>query len=224
MKLPLIVYFAVASYLFPAIAGIVRYKRLNSAMKVFSIFCVFTFLMEIFELILNRKHVNNTSISNYYVPVELIFISIVYLLSIGSKRTQRAIWALTLLFLCIWILDKIYFDVQGQTNIEMAVTSRIFIILISVSTIYAIVNQLNRPVTHEPIFWVSSGTLIYSTGVTIILVLMNELLKMGIAYYQSAWYINWSLEILCNSIFVAGFFCTPAYQTTNVFTQRAVVR
>ena len=212
MKLPVIVYFVNASYLFTAIAGIVRYKRLNNAMKVFSIFCGLTCLMEIFELILSRKHINNTFISNYYVPVELIFICTVYLLSIGNKKMQRTISALTLLFLCAWMLDKIYFDVSGQANVEMAVASRIVIILISVLTVHAIVKKMNDPFINEPIFWVSSGTLIYSTGVALILGFMNELIKMGISYYLSAWYINWSLEILCNVMFTKGFFCTAKYQ------------
>jgi hypothetical protein len=212
MKLPVIVYFVNASSLFAAIAGIIRFRRLNNAMKVFSILCGLTSLMEIFELILNRKHINNTFISNYYVLVEVIFVSIVYLLSLGNKRMQRIISALTLLFLCIWVLDKIYFDVSGQVNIEMAVTSRIFIILISVLTIHTIVRQMNHPFINEPIFWVSSGTLIYSTGVALILGLMNELIRMGISYYLAAWYINWSLEILCNVMFTKGFFCTAKYQ------------
>jgi len=212
MKLPVIVYFVNASSLFAAIAGIVRYKRLNNAMKVFSVFCVLTCLMEIFELILNRKHINNTFISNYYVPAEMIFISFVYLLSLANKRMQRIISALALLFLCIWVLDKIYFDVSGQVNIEMAVTSRIFIILISVLTIHTIVRQMNHPFINTPMFWVSSGVLLYSTGVALILASMNELIKMGISYYQAAWYINWSLEILCNLMYTKGFFCTAKYQ------------
>jgi hypothetical protein len=212
MKLPVIVYFVNASSLFAAIAGIVRYKRLNNAMKVFSVFCVLTCLMEIFELILNRKHINNTFISNYYVPAEMIFISFVYLLSLANKRMQRIISALALLFMCIWVLDKIYFDVSGQVNIEMAVTSRIFIILISVLTIHTIVRQMNHPFINTPMFWVSSGVLLYSTGVALILASMNELIKMGISYYQAAWYINWSLEILCNLMYTKGFFCTVKYQ------------
>ena len=212
MKLPVIVYFVNASSLFAAIAGIVRFRRLNNAMKVFSIFCGLTCLMEIFELILNRKHINNTFISNYYVLVEVIFVSVVYLLSLGNKRMQRIISALALLFLCIWVLDKIYFDVSGQVNIEMAVTSRIFIILISVLTIHTIVRQMNHPFINTPIFWVSSGVLLYSTGVALILGSMNELIKMGISYYQAAWYINWSLEILCNLMYTKGFFCTAKFQ------------
>ena len=212
MKLPVIVYFVNASSLFAAIAGIARFRRLNNAMKVFSIICGLTCLMEIFELILNRKHINNTFISNYYVLVEVIFVSVVYLLSLGNKRMQRIISALALLFLCIWVLDKIYFDVSCQVNIEMAVTSRIFIILISVLTIHTIVRQTNHPFINTPIFWVSSGILLYSTGVALILASMNELIKMGISYYQAAWYINWSLEILCNLMYTKGFFCTVKYQ------------
>lgn len=212
MNLPVIAFVAVASYSVPSIAGIIRFKRLNTAMKVCSVFCGITFLMEIVELIFNRKGINNTFISNYYVPAEIIFICIIYFLSTGNQRIRQIISAATVLFLCIWTVDKIYYEAPGVINIEMAVTSRIFIIFISVLTIHTIVRQMNHPFIGEAIFWVSSGTLIYSTGVVLILGLMNELIRMGISYYLAAWYINWSLEILSNIMFTKGFFCTAKYQ------------
>jgi hypothetical protein len=90
----------------------------------------------------------------------------------------------------------------------MAVASRIFIIVISVFMIHTIVKRIDLPLTDEPMFWVSSGTLIYSTGVFLIIGLANELLKMGASYFRAAWYINWSLIIIVNVMYAKGFFCT----------------
>ncbi|GEM_PF-1180022 len=215
MKLPAMAIVTVLSSFIPAIAGIARFKHLNRAMKVFLAFCIYCCCLEILEEILRRNAVNNTSLSNYYVPVESIFICVVYTLSVASKRIKRIISGLTLLFLCIWVADKVYLDIPGQMNSEMAVTSRVLIILISVMTIHAIVKQMNHPFIDEPIFWVSSGTLLYSTGVAPILGLVHELLKMGVSYYAAAWYINWSLEIISNLMYTKGFFCTAKSQISS---------
>ena len=95
----------------------------------------------------------------------------------------------------------------------MAVASRVFIIVISVLTIYTIVKKINHPLINDPIFWVSSGTLIYSTGAIFIIGLSNELLKMGsIVFYQLHGTSIGSLAMISNLMYTKGFFCTAKYQ------------
>ena len=212
MKVPLIYYVANSSYAIPALAGIVRYKRLSTAMRVFLLFCFLGCLDLSAEIMLGRKNVNNAFLSNYFVLAESAFIFTVYFLSIQSKKARQVISALSFLFLSIWIVDKIFLEVPNQINAEMAIASRIFIIVISVFMIHAVVRRIDSPLTDEPMFWVSSGTLIYSTGVFLIIGLSNEILKMGASYFLAAWSINWSLIIISNIMYTKGFFCTAKYQ------------
>ena len=215
MAFPFIAYISSSSYVIPVIAGITRFKRLNNAMKVFLLFCVSTCAEIGGEYVLSRNHTNNAFLSNYFVLLESAFIFTVYFLSVRSKRTKQVISILAVFFLALWLIDKIYFEVPNQLNAEMAVASRIFIILISVVAIQAIAKPMTHPLIDEPIFWVSSGTVIYSTGVLLIVGLSNELLKMGRPYFNAAWYINWALAMISNGIFTKGFFCTPKYQISS---------
>ena len=212
MELPLIGYIANASYLIAAIAGIIRFKHLSDAMKVLFLFCFFGCVDIIIEILLARKRTNNSFLANYFVLGECAFIFTVYFFSIGSKKTRQIISILAFLFLCIWTVDKISFEIPNQINVEMALASRIFIIVISVFMIQTIVKRIDHPLANEPMFWVSSGTLIYSAGVFVIIGLANELLKMGASYFEAAWYINWSLIIISNVMYTKGFFCTAKYQ------------
>jgi len=212
MKFPVIGYVASSSYLIPAIAGMVRFNRLNNAMKVFLLFCCFGCIDIGEEIVLSHKHMNSAFLANYFILGESAFIFTVYFFSIGSKRIKQMISTLAVLFLCIWIADKIYFEVPDQINNEMAIASRIFIIVISVFMIHTMVKRVDHPLTDEPIFWVSTSTLIYSTGVFLIIGLGNELLKIGLSYFIAAWYINWSLIIVSNIMYTKGFFCTAKYQ------------
>ena len=91
-------FIAFSSYPIPAIAGIVRFKRLTDAMKVFFLFCLFTCVEIGGEYVLSRNHMNNTFFSNYFFLIESAFIFIVYFFSIESKRIKQIISMLALLF------------------------------------------------------------------------------------------------------------------------------
>jgi hypothetical protein len=212
MEIPWMAHVTSSSFLLPVIAGIARFKRLSIAMKIFLLFCFSTCTEIAGEYVLSWKHINNSFLSNYDSLLESAFIFTVYFLSIKNIRTKQIISALAVFFLFVWIIDKMYFEIPDQLNDKMAIASRIFIILVSVMTIHAIVQQTNHPLTDEPVFWASGGAVIYSTGVLFIVGLSNELLKMGISYFTAAWYFNWTLAIISNVIFTKGFFTTAKHQ------------
>ncbi|MGA9407839.1 MAG: hypothetical protein WBW71_11975 [Bacteroidota bacterium] len=205
-------FIAFFSYPIPVVAGIARFKRLTDAMKVLFLFCLFSCLVAGAECVLSLNHMNNTFLSNYSFLIESAFIFVIYFFSIDSKRIKQINSVLAALFFCIWIIDKIWFAVPNQLNSEMAVASRVFIIVISILTIYTIVKKIDHQLINDPIFWVSSSTLIYSTGAIFIFGLSNELLKMGASYFITAWYINWMLAVVSNLMYTKGFFCTAKYQ------------
>jgi hypothetical protein len=215
MKLPVLAVVAAFSFPIPVIAGIVRFKRLSTAMRVFLLFCIFALAEIVGEYVLGRKNINNTFLSNYSFLIETAFIVTVYLLSVESKKVKQIIVVSALLFLCIWIIDKIYFEIANRLNDEMAIASRVCIILITVVTIHSIAKQMNHPFTGEPIFWASSGIVIYSSGVILVVGLSNELLKMGTSYFLAAWHINWAMAIISNLMYTKGFFCTSKYQISS---------
>ncbi len=215
MKIPAIAYVSAALYTIPAIAGILRFRRLNNAMKVFLLLSLFSCVEISIEYVLGRNHINNASLSNDSYPIESAFICAVYILSAGRKTIKQIISMLALLYFAIWIVNKIYFDIPDQSNDQMAMASGIFIIIISVITIQTTVSKMNHPLIDEPIFWVSSGTLIYWTGVLFILGSSNELLKMGTSYFQKAWYVNWSLTIVANAMFTKAYLCRPKNQPSQ---------
>ncbi|MGA7161372.1 MAG: hypothetical protein WBZ48_10245 [Bacteroidota bacterium] len=206
MRIPVIAYIAAVSYSIPTIAGSFRFKHLSNAMKALLLFCFFSCVEVGVEYVLGRKHINNSFLSNYSNLIEPSLISAVYFLSVKNKMTKDVILLLAFLFLSVLVIDKIFYDVPNQLNETMSIISGIFIIIISVLTLYTIVSTMNNPLVNEPIFWVSSGTLIYSAGVLFVFSFSNELLKMGYSYFEAAWHVNWSLVIVANAMYTKGFF------------------
>jgi hypothetical protein len=213
MKIPTLAFISALTYLIPPLAGIWRFKRLDRPMKMFFLLCVWSLIDVITEYILSVKHINNYFLINYYFLLDSLFLSVVYSYSIEDKRTKRIILILAMLFIVIWVVDKLMFAVPGQMNNEMAVTSRLFIIIASILIVVAVMKKTDSLLIDRPIFWVSTGSVLYSTGVLLIFGLSNELSKMGIFYFYVAWHINWSLAIVANLMFTRGFLCRARQQT-----------
>ncbi len=181
MKIPVIAYVSASSFVLPAVAGMVRYNRLNIAMKVFLFFCLFACLELGGELVLGLKRINNTFLPNYSLLGESAFIAVFYLLSVENKKVRQSISALGMLFLFIWMIDKMYFETPNQLNDEMAIASRVFIILISVLTLHTIVKERQHPLFDDGVFWALCGALVYSAGALLIVGLSSQILKMGVS-------------------------------------------
>lgn len=207
MNIPPAAIIAASSYLIPPGAAISRFRSLDRGMKIFFAYCVFSFSEVLCEYIFASKGINNSFLSNYSIFIECGFLSLVYSMSTEERRIQQAIAVLASLFVCVWIVDKIYFEIPGRINDEMAVASRIFIVVISILIIQTLLKKTNTLITDKPIFWISAGNILYSAGVLVVLGLSNELIKGGEVYFQVAWYINWSLAIVTNLIFTKGLLC-----------------
>ncbi len=213
MKIPTLAIIALLTYLIPAIAGIWRFERLERPMKMFLLLCVWSCIEVAAEFISSMRHINNYFLINSYYLIDSLLVAIFYSYSTEEKRTKRGLLYLTLVFSCVWIVDRVFFAIPGQMNSEMAVTSSIFIIIVSILILLAVMKKTDRLLIDESIFWVSTGYILYSAGVLLIFGLSNELMKLGTFYFVVAWHINWSLAIVANLMFTRGFFCRVKQQT-----------
>lgn len=207
MKGPTLAYIATFTYLIPPMAAVSRLGSLDRAMRVFFLYSLVSFLVVLTEYILGAKGINNAFISNYSDFIECVSFSIVYSISTEERRIKVVIRVLALLFICAWVVNKMYFETPGQINGQIAVVSRTFIIVISVLIIQTLLKNTNTLITNQPMFWVSAGSILYSAGVLVIFGLSNEIIKHSMAYFQIAWHINWSLIIVTNLMFTKGFLC-----------------
>ncbi|HTR82652.1 MAG TPA: hypothetical protein VMM58_13565 [Bacteroidota bacterium] len=213
MNPPVMSLAAGSASLLPLSVGIVRYKKLSTAMKVFLLFCLLTCLEIVAEFILSYRGINNLFLGNSSFPVETAFIAAVYAFALEGKKVRGVIITLGGIFLFIWTVDKIFFDLPGSINEEMAILSRIFIIVLSVIALHTTARRTMLALTDEPLFWLTSGNLLYSAGIVLLLGLSNEIAAMGVSYFIAAWNINWSLDIIANVMFAKGFLCKVTPRT-----------
>ena len=176
-------------------------------MKVFLLFCAIIGVEVALEFALSLRNINNIFLGNSSLVIEVVFIAVVYALAINGKKVRAAIAALTVIFVCIWLPDKIFFEVPGHFNEEMAIVSRVFIIALSIIALHTVAKRTTNALTDEPLFWLASANILYAAGVIFVFGLGNHLIEMGNSYFLAAWNLNWSLDVLANIMFARGFLC-----------------
>ena len=209
---PILAYITGFTSLLPAAVGIASYNRISFALKAFAALCIVVCVELAAEFVLAFHQINNSFISNAGLGIEALFLAAVYVLALDVKTVRRVIVAFAILFVCVWVPDKIFFEDPKLINEGMCIISSIFIIAISVITLHTIARKTTNPLTDEPLFWITSANILLSTGDIFVLGMSNELLAMGVPYFTAAWDINWSLDIISYILITKAFLCTVTPQ------------
>ncbi len=207
MPTPTLGYVAAWSYVIPVAAGITRLRVLSTALKVFLILCVLSALQVGAQYVLGARGISNYFLLNYFVALEFILIILVYSLSTSSRGVRAVLSACAILFLVYWIVDLIFWNDPTRISSVAAVAANILLIVASVAILQSATRDTTTRLADRPIFWVATGVAVYAAGSLLVLGFSNELLKLGVEYFDVGWHINWSLIILSNLLFAKGLLC-----------------
>jgi len=198
--------------LLPAGVGVSRFSRMSSAMKVYALLCVLSSLEIAAEFILFFFHQSGIIVSNIALGIETVFITAVYAIALDMKIVRRVMLVLGACFVGIWVPGIIFIQSPTQFNQAMAIASRIFILVASVIALYVVAKSTAVSLTDEPLFWITSGNILYASGLIFLLAVSNDLLALSPPYFTAAWDLNWSLIIIANVLFAKGLLCKATSQ------------
>ncbi len=191
----------------PLIVGLVRYRNLDRAMKLFTVFCALGVLNILLEFLLSLLSIRNYFLSDVYFLIEVPFIALIYRGFITRPSTRRILTAFTVLFILIWLIEKTFFAEPQKMSSNLAMVTAIFLVAMSVVTLTAYVKSSTSRLSGQPIFWVLTGTILYYSGSFAVMGLSNELLRAGLEYFVIAWHVNWILFIISMFLYVRGLLC-----------------
>lgn len=207
MAIPTLGYVAACSYVVPLAAGITRLRYLDKALRVFLVLCVLSALQVGAQYVLGTMGIRNYFILNYFVAIEFILVIQVFSLSTHSPRARVVLSAGAILFLGYWLLDLVFWNDPTQISSTAAVVANILLIVGSLAVLHPALRDAATRLVERPIFWIAVGIALYSSGSLLVLGLSNELLKLGVEYFDIGWHINWALIILSNGLFAKAFLC-----------------
>lgn len=213
MEFPIMGPISAVTSLIPVAVGVSRYKKLNFAMKAFSAFCIVVSVETAAEYVLAFHQINNNFISNAGLGIEPLSVAAVYALALDDKRIRKALLALMIVFVCVWVPDKIFLEIPTEMNEEMSFVSNIFMIAISIIALHTIARRTTDTLISEPLLWITTANILLAAGDMFVLGLSNEILAMGVSYFTAAWTINWSLDTVSYILFAEGLLCKGALQS-----------
>ncbi|MDP1676703.1 MAG: hypothetical protein Q8L88_07520 [Bacteroidota bacterium] len=207
MQAPILLYVAEASCFLPAGAGLFQWKKLNSPLKILTLFFCFSVLHVIAEETLRRMSINNLFLQNIHQVVEVE--SFLYFFWTWSKQRilKDGIQYAAMIYLVVWTLNKVYFEQPEQFNESMSTIANFFLIVVSIFVLLELSKTATVSLLSHTIFWIGSGTILYFSGTIIIFSLSNTILQIGFLYFDIFWHFNWSLVIIVNLMFARSFWC-----------------
>jgi len=207
MQLPVMGYIASFSTFVPAITGIVRYKGMDKSMKLFTTFAVFGVVSISLEYLLALTGSINYVLSDIYFLVQVPLFGLIYYSSIPAKAVRSILTAGAFLFVVVWLIIEVFFRSPDRLSSVLAMIAAIFLVVMSSLTLHAVIKSSTTRLSEIPMFWILTGTILYSAGSFAVMGLSNELLSAGLVYFIIGWHINWALYTVSMLMYAKGLLC-----------------
>jgi hypothetical protein len=207
MPIPVYGQIHVVSYLVPTTVGIARFSSLGRAMRILTALTVFACADVALQYFVALWTGSNLIISHLYVVLESSMLCAVFYWSVPLRSTRNTLLMLGGTFVVLWATDMIFFFNPNEINTVTQLAVRIILIVMSAVTLQAIARDERSGMFERPVFWVSIAVILYSATTLMVVGLGNQLLALGISYFDVAWDINWTFIIIANILYAKGMLC-----------------
>ncbi len=196
--------------IFPLVLGLIGFSRFSKALQYFVILLLLVLISESTAFYLGWQKLNNLIVYDVFTAVEYAFLMIVFSNWFEKRGIRTALLASIPVFLLVWLYGKF---IAGSTDqfdsIFLSVESVVFVFL-SVIVLIKEMKDSTVLLVDNPVFWVSSGLLVYFAGNLFVFALIDQLLQPGIERFHGAWMIHTVLNVTKNILFSLGFLSTGA--------------
>jgi len=206
-------YLSFASVLLPIIAAIINYRHLTPILKLAAILFTVAFLVDFLSYLYYLGYIklsnnNNQPFFHLSIIINIIFYSIIYYRSFYKNQLKKFTLILGILALSLVLFFTIKDSIWKYPSWGNTVLC-IYMIIVSLLYFYQILDQQEFiHVEEQPLFWISSGVLIYSSF-NIFLYMLYDKLKDPMTSYT----IHRITDIITNLLFATGLLC-KARKTT----------
>lgn len=198
-----------ASVLLPVYTGAVYYKKLNLQFRIFFYFFIIAALFEIQASIAKAIYNNNMPGQHVYTLVEFLAFSAVYYLHFRKNKVMRALIGLNMFAgTIIAFIGAFYFGNIREPNMLSITYSFASIITYTLVYFYFLFNETTTQYSWEhPMFWVSTGALIYFTCTVVYFMLKRDLLKQVVYLENIGNHVHLGINIVAHCFYAQSFRC-----------------
>ena len=192
--------FSTVTLVVAGLVGVVRYRRLDRAMRYLVVLTLLALVVTAIATTLQRQHRPNLFLFPIDTAIEFTMLALMYRFSLQELAVSRFIPALIGLFLLGTALtyrpqlDTVEFSPVQHSIEAVVVLTFVFYYFRREITRQVVTRHLER----DPMFWVSTGLLLYFSGNLLIFLTSNLVLKYSLAISRHVWAIHAMLYAFLN--------------------------
>lgn len=197
------VYFAP---LLPLLAGLYRFRYLNTGLRWLLAFVIFGQLTEIAARMVVIMGYQNIPLMHLYVPVKFILFSMVYRYYLDGFVNRYVIMTVAVLFVLFSVVNSLFIQSIHEYNSYVRAIGAFILAVYALLWFMKTLKNLNIPrLRDEPFVWINTGAIFYFSGSFFVFILSKLILAQSVSLMAKAFWISSSLLILFYLLIAVGF-------------------
>ena len=204
-------YLSILVIVLAGLSGIMRFRQVSSGLRVVAILTIFELPLELLGEFLMLTNRSNLFLMPIYTIGELGLLALLYHRTLESSTFTRWIpWAVGL-FTIYTIFDSLLGPGLHWFRPWQQILQSLLILLMVGLYFLKLLNELRvKRLTREPMFWVSTGLLIYFLGYLQIALFSNYLLQhYSVQFNRNVWLVHTLLSIVLHSCYCLALWMRP---------------
>lgn len=193
------------SVILPLVCGILKFKTLNTELRVLFLYIILSALAEGLGFIFIKNNIQTYLVNNIFTVVECSLLTYIYFNRFELKSTRTIISLFNVIF---YILVFYVLVLKGRYDLQDSVLSTYeaaFLIALSSGYIIKVMREINISRLKEAHFtWINVGILIYFSMAILLFLFYSYIEKRGLKTYNNLYSLHWITNIGYNILLATG--------------------
>jgi len=176
--------------------------------RLFSLFLLTTFVIEFLADLMAKRKQNNTFLYNLFSTSEFCFYFFFFHSVLKAHLKKNLIFCIIILYMVLALINIFLFQGKYNFHTYTYIIGCMICIIMSISYFYFL---FKHPKTNnlrsDPVFWVSTGLLVYYSCTLPIYGILNFLSNLSVPFYKGFIFIIEFMNIALYLLFTIGFLC-----------------
>jgi len=180
----------------PIVSGLWLWNKLSAAFRFIWLYCLLSLIVEQLLHYFAKNGINNMPFFHFFPVIEFALFVLFFKNELKGIVNTKFYYLLPLLFMLITIINIIFFQSLFELNSNTTSIESVVLVFLSLYAFYILVK--NMSLTNHlfaRLFWVSSGILIYFSGLLLFFILNNFFAENIFRLYTIGWIYHAFLNI-----------------------------
>lgn len=208
-----------SSVLIPLAIALIRFKQLSQTQKLIGYLVMTATIVELMANLLWFSQMRNLVVYNSFAIINFNFILLIYVKRL-DKLWKKILTYLMIVFNAFFLIDTLLIkkieNYQYYLNSNITTAASLIYIAIGIKYFSKLLKEVKyQKLEKNPLFWFSSGIILYYSGALILFLLSNQVStnpEEYSLYYEIAlagWGLNSVFNLILNSAYTIALWVSP---------------